>query len=296
MSAGQGATEHRAGFGAFVGRPNAGKSTLTNALVGDKIVITEQAADDPAGGPWHRAPAGLRSSSLLDTPGLHRPRTLLGAAQRRSARPWPRSMSSGSACPPTSASGRATGSSRRSSPRVPVANRRRYQDRPGQSRPQSRRRRSGSPTSSRTVGIGDCAEIVPVSATRGAGRPARRPPRGATARGPLSTRTSEHRRRRDPPSPNWSARRRSTACATNCRTRSRSRRRDGAASAGRRTVRSTRSSRPSLPRADSQKGIVIGAGDPPAKIGTRARAGIETLLGTPVPPRPARGRRQGLAA
>lgn len=69
---------HRSGFCAFVGRPNAGKSTLTNALVGSKIVIT---SDKPQ--TTRRAVRGVLSRPdgqlvLVDTPGLHRPRTLLG--------------------------------------------------------------------------------------------------------------------------------------------------------------------------------------------------------------------------
>ena len=69
---------YRSGFCAFVGRPNAGKSTLTNALVGSKIVIT---SDKPQ--TTRRAVRGVLSRPdgqlvLVDTPGLHRPRTLLG--------------------------------------------------------------------------------------------------------------------------------------------------------------------------------------------------------------------------
>ncbi|MEV7431055.1 MULTISPECIES: GTPase Era [unclassified Nocardioides] len=70
--------EHRSGFASFVGRPNAGKSTLTNALVGAKVVITSskpQTTRTVVRGIVHRPDAQL---VLVDTPGLHRPRTLLG--------------------------------------------------------------------------------------------------------------------------------------------------------------------------------------------------------------------------
>jgi GTP-binding protein Era len=69
---------YRSGFACFVGRPNAGKSTLTNALVGTKVVITSsrpQTTRTVVRGIVHRPDAQL---ILVDTPGLHRPRTLLG--------------------------------------------------------------------------------------------------------------------------------------------------------------------------------------------------------------------------
>ncbi len=68
----------RAGFACFVGRPNAGKSTLTNAIIGQKIAITStkpQTTRHVVRGVLHRPDAQL---VLVDTPGLHRPRTLLG--------------------------------------------------------------------------------------------------------------------------------------------------------------------------------------------------------------------------
>ncbi|WP_139058334.1 GTPase Era, partial [Streptomyces prasinopilosus] len=70
--------DHRAGFACFVGRPNAGKSTLTNALVGQKVAITSnrpQTTRHTVRGIVHRPDAQL---ILVDTPGLHKPRTLLG--------------------------------------------------------------------------------------------------------------------------------------------------------------------------------------------------------------------------
>lgn len=68
----------RSGFVSFVGRPNTGKSTLTNALVGQKIAITADQPETtrhPIRGLVHRDNAQI---IVVDTPGLHRPRTLLG--------------------------------------------------------------------------------------------------------------------------------------------------------------------------------------------------------------------------
>ncbi|WP_137843489.1 GTPase Era [Microbacterium sp. 2FI] len=68
----------RSGFVTFVGRPNVGKSTLTNALVGEKVAIT---SDKPQ--TTRRAIRGILNRPagqlvIVDTPGLHKPRTLLG--------------------------------------------------------------------------------------------------------------------------------------------------------------------------------------------------------------------------
>ena len=68
----------RAGFASFVGRPNVGKSTLTNALVGQKVAITSskpQTTRHAIRGIVHTVDGQL---VLVDTPGIHRPRTLLG--------------------------------------------------------------------------------------------------------------------------------------------------------------------------------------------------------------------------
>ena len=71
-------SEFRSGFVCFVGRPNTGKSTLTNALVGSKVAITSnrpQTTRHTIRGIVHREDFQI---ILVDTPGLHRPRTLLG--------------------------------------------------------------------------------------------------------------------------------------------------------------------------------------------------------------------------
>jgi GTP-binding protein Era len=72
------ASEFRAGFATFVGRPNVGKSTLTNALVGEKVAITSakpQTTRSAIRGIVHAEGGQI---VIVDTPGIHRPRTLLG--------------------------------------------------------------------------------------------------------------------------------------------------------------------------------------------------------------------------
>lgn len=70
--------DFRAGFVAIVGRPNVGKSTLTNALVGHKVAITSMRPETTR----HNIRGIVQRENgqlvVVDTPGFHRPRTLLG--------------------------------------------------------------------------------------------------------------------------------------------------------------------------------------------------------------------------
>jgi GTP-binding protein Era len=77
--------EVRSGFVALVGRPNAGKSTLVNALVGSKVAIVSDKPQTTR----HRLRAILDSEDsqivLVDTPGLHKPHDALGEELNKSA-------------------------------------------------------------------------------------------------------------------------------------------------------------------------------------------------------------------
>lgn len=71
-------SDFRSGFATFVGRPNVGKSTLTNAIVGSKVAITSSKPQTT-----RKAIRGIHTTQegqlvLVDTPGIHKPRTLLG--------------------------------------------------------------------------------------------------------------------------------------------------------------------------------------------------------------------------
>ncbi len=105
---------YRAGFACFVGRPNAGKSTLTNAIIGQKIAITSskpQTTRHIIRGILHRENSQL---VLVDTPGLHRPRTLLGERLNDLVKEvWSEVDVIGICFPADEKVGRGTGSSRR---------------------------------------------------------------------------------------------------------------------------------------------------------------------------------------
>jgi GTP-binding protein Era len=69
----------KSGFACIIGRPNVGKSTLTNQLVGEKVAITSkrpQTTRHAIRGLVHRKDGQL---ILVDTPGVHKPKTLLGS-------------------------------------------------------------------------------------------------------------------------------------------------------------------------------------------------------------------------
>jgi GTP-binding protein Era len=78
-------SQFRSGFVTLVGRPNAGKSTLINAVMGRKLAITSDKVQTTR----HRFRAVLTSPDyqliLVDTPGLHKPQDALGEELNRSA-------------------------------------------------------------------------------------------------------------------------------------------------------------------------------------------------------------------
>lgn len=77
-------TGFRSGFAALVGRPNVGKSTLLNALLGEKVSIVSshaQTTRNKITGVWNGDNAQV---VFLDTPGMHKPQSKLGEAIRQS--------------------------------------------------------------------------------------------------------------------------------------------------------------------------------------------------------------------
>ena len=81
----EGNAAFRSGFVALVGRPNAGKSTLVNACMGEKIAITSPVAQTTRR--RMRAVVNTESSQLviIDTPGLHKPKDALGSELNKAA-------------------------------------------------------------------------------------------------------------------------------------------------------------------------------------------------------------------
>ena len=68
----------KSGFVTFVGRPNAGKSTLLNKILGEKVSITSnkpQTTRNRVMGVLHRPDAQI---VFVDTPGIHKPVSALG--------------------------------------------------------------------------------------------------------------------------------------------------------------------------------------------------------------------------
>ena len=271
----------KSGFVTLVGRPNVGKSTLLNRILGTKVSIVSdkpQTTRTQVRGVLNRPDAQV---VFVDTPGIHKPRTLLGerlndtAARRR----------------------------RRRRRRVPRARRHRARRprRPAGSptacrsdalvrRQQGRRRLAASRCSTqldRGRRASTSAEYFPVSAhdRRGRRRAGRRASSAGCPRARSTTPTTwSPTCPRRSGSPSWCASSCWPSPATSCRTRSP---RGSPSGSGRASACEI------LVERDSQKGIVIGKGGAVLKAGRhrRARAAARGRL-----PRAVRQGRQGLAA
>ncbi|MDT7712736.1 MAG: GTPase [Pseudonocardiales bacterium] len=160
----------RAGFACLVGRPNVGKSTLTNALVGQKVAITSsrpQTTRHTIRGIVHQPHGQL---VLVDTPGLHRPRTLLGERLNSLVRAtWSEVDAIGLCIPADSAIGPGdrfiAGELAPLSRRTPLFAVVTKTDLVAPQRVAEQL--AGLAELARSVGIGEFAELVPVSAVDG---------------------------------------------------------------------------------------------------------------------------------
>lgn len=77
---------YRSGFIALIGRPNVGKSTLVNQLVGEKVAITSPVAQTTRNRLRAILTTDVAQMVLVDTPGIHKPHHLLGQRLVKSAR------------------------------------------------------------------------------------------------------------------------------------------------------------------------------------------------------------------
>ena len=281
----------RSGFVTLVGRPNVGKSTLVNRMVGAKVAIV---SDRPQ--TTRTQIRGVRTTPdrqivLLDTPGIHKPRTLLGERTNERARATLAEVDV--VCMLVEASAPIGRGDRFvaelvqqvDTPKILVVNKIDLAtQRRGRRAPRGRRGRARRVRRLRAA----------VGAHRRRRRRAGRRARGAAARGPaLLPGRRRHRPARDVPrrraAPRAAAARRARRAAALDHRR---RRGDRARATRPTTILRVSTVRGSSSERESQKGIVIGKGGAVLKeAGTRAREELEALLGTPRVPRdPGQGR------